>query len=703
MTISAAATELKFKYVTTSEELDYVISVLSTETEIAIDTETANPRKIENPDWIMNIYNKVDKGSSEFAPFDPHTCEVRLIQLRGRDTEPFVVDLWKLKQQDVAHLAKFLEAWTGTFIAHNAKFDLKMLKGTLDVWIDRNGFIFDTMQASILLGNSVGGSKERGHKLLDIARDFLEIDLDKTEQASDWSVPDLSQEQLEYAAYDVTHLHALKDILKQALESLNQQEPLQIEMQVISPTARMEYNGIPVSLPVYNKVQEAAQYAMPLLLGKIGKYFQEQIGQALTPTYLEIQMADGSVKQQLFLLPWGGNKVGKDFLMSRTNLVKQMLLDLGLEIESTEKSELEAYRESHPGIGYLIDYWNLVKQSQFKYDEYMHPKTGRIHSTYKISGASTGRFSSSNLNLQQVPSKTYMKHLDGSMMNYRQCFEAPPGWLMISCDFSGQELCVMAALSADPLMVKTLNDGGDLHSEAAAGMFNIDPKDARQKKPNDPSGKSYRDYGKIVMFSLAYGKTAEGFAADWKIDKSEAKKIIQNFENRFPVLTKWLKRAGNLAETQNYSRLVNGAMRFVGDGKRADKDAAKRAGANYQIQGLSSWMTRKAMILLDERIYKENLAIELVASVHDELLAIFKYDDSCELAQLYLTDDKDKIGKEKESREVMQRCIDSNCGPHCAARYETIMGECMKEAGEFYLKQVVPAGFDANVRKYWSH
>ena len=144
-------------------------------------------------------------------------------------------------------------------------------------------------------------------------------------------------------------------------------------------------------------------------------------------------------------------------------------------------------------------------------------------------------------------------------------------------------------------------------------------------------------------------------------------------------------------------------MRFVGDGKRADKDAAKRAGANYQIQGLSSWMTRKAMILLDERIHKENLAIELVASVHDELLAIFKYDDSCELAQLYLTDDKDKIGKEKESREMMQRCIDSNCGPHCAARYETIMGECMKEAGQFYLKQVVPAGFDANVRKYWSH
>lgn len=701
-------TDNEIQYITTLKDTESALAELGFSDSVGLDTETSRPRKIENSSWLNTVYNWKDKNDSSFAPFDPHTCEVRLLQMRGRSSSPFVFDLWKLDDESLARLQEFIRNYSGTFILHNAKFDMKMLYSSLGVWLDTSAKIFDTFQASRLLSNSVG-MHDRGHSLRNLALHFIGVDLDKTEQASDWSVSNLSKDQIEYAASDVTHLHELMNLLIFALvNQQGQKEPVELEMSVIGPTARMEYNGLPISLSVYAKVQEAAQYAMPSLLGKIGKYFSDTANQPLTPTYVDIQKADGTTTTQVFMLPWGGGKVGKDFLLSKANLVPEMLSKLDLEldgkaIDNVQKGTLENFRETHPGIGDLIDYWNLVKQAQFDYSKYTHPKTGRIHSKFNISGASTGRFSSTYPNLQQVPGKFYMKHPDGSKMNYRQCFEAPDGWLMCSADFSGQELAVMASLSEDPVMMTILNERGDLHSEAAAGMFNIDPKEARNPRPGDATGKSYRDYGKIVMFSLAYGKTAEGFAKDWKIDKKEAKKIIDGFESKFEKLANWLKFEGALGTAQNYSRLVNGAMRFVGEGKRSDKDAAKRASSNYQIQGLSSWMTRLAMIKLDKRIRDKNLNMELVACVHDELLVIFKASNDCALATLYKSDNLDEIAQEKKSKTLTKQCLESGCGPDCAAHYEAIIGECMREAGEHYLKGKVPAEFDANTRRYWSH
>lgn len=700
--------ELKIQYVTDLKGTESALMELGFSDSIAVDTETSRPRKIKDSSWLNTVYNWKDKNDSSFAPFDSHTCEVRLLQMRGRETSPKVFDLWQLDEESLDRVKSFIDSYSGVFILHNAKFDMKMLYSSLGVWLDNQASIFDTFQASKLLANSVG-VQDRGHSLRNLALHFLGVDLDKTEQASDWSVATLSEQQIEYAAYDVTHLHELMDLLLFALvNQQGQKEPVELEMKVIGPTARMEYNGLPINLDVYKKVQEAAQYAMPSLLGKIGKYFSDTAKQPLTPTYIDIQKSDGTTTTQVFMLPWGGGKVGKDFLLSKANLVPEMLSKLDLEIEgksidNVQKATLENFRESHPGIGDLIDYWNLVKQAQFDYLKYTHPKTGRIHARFNISGASTGRFSSTFPNLQQVPGKFFMKHPDGSKMNYRQCFEAPQGWLMCSADFSGQELAVMASLSEDPVMMKILNEKGDLHSEAAAGMFNIDPKDARSPRPGDATGKSYRDYGKIVMFSLAYGKTAEGFAKDWKIDKKEAKKIIDGFESKFSKLATWLKYEGALGTAQNYSRLANGAMRFVGESKRSDKDAAKRASSNYQIQGLSSWMTRLAMIKLDKIIRENHLNMQLVACVHDELLVIFKTSESCKLANLYRSGDSELISQEKKSKAVTNECLETNCGPDCAAKYETIIGQCMKAAGEHYLKEKVPAEFDANTRQYWSH
>lgn len=408
--MSVTLTENDFMYVKDPESLATAISLLANSPELAIDTETAFSRDSKKLAHSTNVYNQNSKG--EPAPFDPHTVEARLVQLRGRDTQPVVIDLWALKKKNLGPLVTFLKEYSGTWLGHNIKFDLKIIYGTLGVWLDQGPYtgsatkIFCTLQASKLISNSVGLA-ERGNKLVDIARDFLSVDLDKTEQASDWGRPVLSNEQLEYAALDVVYLHDLYDVLRQALvEDLKQSEPVSLEMAVIGPTARMEYSGIPFSLPVYTKVQQAARYAMPALLQQIGKYFKEEIGQTVSTVYLEIEKPDGSFDLRPFQLPWGSGKAGKDFLMSKSRLVLEMLQNLGLktdedeDIGNVQRATLEAFRESYPGVGCLIDYWGVVKQSQFEYDKYIHPITGCVHASFSPSGASTGRFSSSNPNLK---------------------------------------------------------------------------------------------------------------------------------------------------------------------------------------------------------------------------------------------------------------------------------------------------------------
>lgn len=692
-------TDVEFEYVTSLDELDTALEVLSCDSQLAIDSETY----LTSDPACENIYNLAKSGP---AAFDPHTSRIRLLQLRGRHTKPYVIDLVKLgthePKGDLARLKlqSFLTRSDVLWIGHNIKFDLKMIQGSLGVWLKS---VWCTMQASILIRNGVG-FMERGNGLADLARDFLGKSLDKTEQLSDWSRPDLSHEQLEYAALDVVDLHRLKDMLYGALvNEYKMLECVDLEMGVILPTARMEYNGIPFNVSMYNMCQEAANFAMPALLQQIGKYFHDQIGQTVAVTYVDLH--DDGREVVPFKLPWGGGKAGKDLLMSKTAMVLPMLQALGLDVDNVQRTTLEAYKETNPGVGALIDFYNLVKQAQFDYQKYIHPVTKRIHPGFKISGATTGRFSCTSPNIQQVPSKVTMIHkATGKSVNYRYCFEADPGWLICSADFSGQELAVMAAMSGDPEMCRILNENGDLHSEAAAGMFNMSVDEVKKQhkaKIKIPgSDQTFRDRGKIVMFSLAYGKTAKGFAEDWGISEREARDLIKGFEKKFPVLTAWLKRHGNLGVAQGYSKLANGAMRFVAENTR-DKDAAYRAAMNFQIQGLSSWMTRLAMIKLDKIIQDDNLPMQMIACIHDELLVTFKVDERCPLWAVKFG----MITDPEHGERRKQECLDT-CPGHvhdCVTRYENIIGDCMREAGEYYLKGIVPAGYSLATENHWSH
>lgn len=286
-----------------------------------------------------------------------------------------------------------------------------------------------------------------------------------------------------------------------------------------------------------------------------------------------------------------------------------------------------------------------------------------------------------------------------------------------------QELTVMAKLSGDQLMIDTINNDGDLHSEAAAGMFGIDPKNAREPIPG-LSGVTYRDRGKIIMFSLAYGKTAKGFALAFGITEAEAKKLIAGFKKRFKALTDWLEYEGELAAAQGFSVLANGAIRFLGGD--SDRNGKTRQGANYQIQGLSSWATRRAMITLDEDIKVNNYPIWPSACIHDELLSTLRASIHCPYARWCLgLDETDKAlkvemkaakeAKDKPAEKALEKAIEARrdqtkveCEPacedrHCATRYHNVIGSAMKAGAVSVLEGVVKPGYDLKMAGHWSH
>jgi len=693
---------MSYTYITTEAQAAEALTALSGASAIALDTETAYPRDARKQAVYDNPYNRTSSG--ELGPLDARTSEVRLVQMKGERTLPLLFDLWALPASSQEALKYFLAGFTGTFIGHNLKFDLKQLYASLGVWLDETATLADTQQASRLLANSVG-AKERGNSLAAVARDFLRIRLDKTQQVSDWSVAQLSAEQLEYAALDVVHLHRLWAKLKQYLvEDLEQGEPLRLEMAVIGPTARMEWNGLPFDGAMYRKVQEAARFALPELIAKIGAILAAEQGVKRTPHTFEIARADGTVERRTFLVPYFGGKSGFD-LMQATAKVLALLQQRGLvdekgeELTSTSKLVLESHRETDPLVAAMLDFKMLLKQSQFDYDQYVHPLTGRIHPTFNISGASTGRFSAKDPNVQQIPAKFNLTHPDGSKLNYRYCFASDSlHGLVVSSDFSGQELSVMAALSEDPIMMETLNSGGDIHSEAAVGLFGIELKDARQPIPNG-NGATYRDRGKQTTFALAYGKTAEGFAEMWKMPLEETKTLIANFQARFQVLTDWLKVQGDLAETCQYSRLPIGAMRYVGgEGESTGaKNSRRRQGGNYMIQGSSSWMTRIAMIELDRTIRQRQLPLRLIASIHDELLLELDADPACPTRQL-------KAGTSELTPEQAEEACRQTCEPtRCAHHLVEVVGQHMQAAGETLLEGRVPANFSTAVARHWEH
>ena len=438
---------------------------------------------------------------TETTELDPYQGIVRLVQLSdGKDTS--VIDLKAFADKgdvktmpELEPLRRLLAAPKPIKVAHNAKFDAKWIKHYLGV--DTNG-IFDTLLASQLIA---AGDQDRRHNLAEVASYFLGVELDKSEQVSDWNAPELSQSQIEYAAKDAAIMVALREKIVERLKQDELVKVAKLEFDCVMPVAAMELNGF---------FLDAARWREQL--EKVKKE------QAVVALELQQMLSAGVAQASLF----GAAEINLDSQAQVTDALK----NLGVPVPATTRGwQLQPLATDYPVVAKLLEYRSVAKSlTSFGENilEFIKPQTGRIHADFRQIGAPTGRFSCNNPNLQQIP------HAE----EYRRCFRAPEGKKLVIADYSQVELRILAEFSNDENFINAFQSGMDFHTTAAAQVFNIKPEEVTADQ---------RSFAKRLNFGVVYGIGAAAFRDDDRLAANRSRK-------HYAPLFCHLSRVGRMAQ-----------------------------------------------------------------------------------------------------------------------------------------------------------
>ena len=546
--------ELYYQYIRDIDGLRKACSELNAEPFLGIDTETTE--------------------------LDPRDGELRLIQFStGKttyviDMRPFASSGGLRANPELAPLRGLISDEKQVKIAHNAKFDSKWVRFHLGCEI---GNVFDSYLASQLIS---AGDGDRRHSLADTAQFFTGIELDKSQQVSDWSLNELSQHQVEYAARDAAVLIALREQMAERLRNDGLDEAARLEFECVMPVAEMELNGFFLDAARWREHLDTVRAA-----------------QAEASEELQTELSAGVAQTSLF----GRSEINLDSHQQ----VTQALLNLGIPVpETTRAWQLQPLAAEYPVIQKLLDYRTAQKSLTSFGDnilEYIDVRTGRIHADFRQIGSATGRFSCSNPNLQQMPAETA----------YRRCFRAPEGRKLIIADYSQIELRILADFSEDQKFIAAFLSGEDFHSATAAQVFNVSPNTVTPDQ---------RAFAKRLNFGMVYGVGAPRIATMSGISVTEAENMMRRYFGTYRGLDAWLRETAENAVSVHSARTRSGRlMRFRFDEKnQGEVGAIKRIGKNMPIQGTSADILKRALRLLHTEIF--DTSSQIVNIVHDEIV-----------------------------------------------------------------------------------
>lgn len=546
--------EIYFQLITDAETLKRVCEKLQTEDFLGFDTET--------------------------TALDPYDGTIRLVQLSdGKETQ--VIDLMPFAARgdlrtsaELQPLRDLLSAPKPIKIAHNAKFDAKWISHHLNVQI---GGVFDTLLASQIIA---AGDQDRRHSLAEVVSHFLGTELDKSEQVSDWSAPELSQSQIEYAARDAATMIPLREKIVERLKADELIRVAKIEFDCVLPIAQMELNGFYL---------DAARWREQL--DKV------KISQSKVALELQQMLSAGVAQASLF----GMTEINLD----SQNQVTDALKNLGVPVpETTRGWQLQPLAAEYPVVAKLLEYRGVAKSlSSFGETilEFINPKTGRLHADFRQIGAPTGRFSCSKPNIQQIP------HEEA----YRRCFRAPEGRKLIIADYSQVELRILAEFSKDQNFINAFVSGADFHTITAAQVFSVKPEEVTADQ---------RSFAKRLNFGVVYGIGSQRFALMTGLSQTDSENIMRRYFATYRGLDEWLRNAARKVTTDRAARTASGRLsrfRFDEDDRKA-VSLAQRNGKNMPIQGTSADILKRALHLLHQSI--KGTSALLVNIVHDEII-----------------------------------------------------------------------------------
>ena len=468
-------------------------------------------------------------------------------------------------------------------IGQNIKFDLLMLSM---YGIELRGPMFDTMIAHYLVQPELRHGMDY---LAEIYLRYRTIHYDdlvggKGKNQIDIRFVDLDL-LCDYAAEDADITFQLKEILEKEIHQNGLQQLFyEIEMPLMKVLARMEQNGVRID-------SEALRLSSVVLTGEM----------------IELE-------KQIHEL------AGYEFNVSSPAQVGEILFDrLKLDEKakktktgqySTSEDVLEKIRSKHPIIGKILEYRGLRKLLSTYIDalpQLINQSTGKVHTSFNQTVASTGRLSSTNPNLQNIPIR------DAQGKEIRKAFIPDEGCVFLSADYSQIELRIMAHLSGDANMLEAFNSGHDIHTATAAKIF---------KKPIEEVTSDMRRKAKTANFGIIYGISTFGLADRLSIPRSEAKELIEGYFTTYPDVKRYMDEAIQRAKEAGFVETIFGRKRFLADINSQNsivRGYAERNAINAPIQGSAADIIKIAMVKIQSRLDKEQLHTTMTMQVHDEL------------------------------------------------------------------------------------
>ncbi|OPY11253.1 MAG: DNA polymerase I [Syntrophus sp. PtaB.Bin001] len=278
---------------------------------------------------------------------------------------------------------------------------------------------------------------------------------------------------------------------------------------------------------------------------------------------------------------------------------------------STDVEVLSNLALNHELPAEILSYRSMAKLKSTYIDalpSLVNPQTGRIHTSYNQAVAATGRLSSSNPNLQNIPIRT----LEGKRI--RQAFVAPPGWVIVSADYSQIELRVLAHLSEDPVLVDAFNAGEDIHSRTAADVFGIFPEMINEEM---------RRQAKVINFGVLYGMSAFGLSRELGINQKQAQAYIGGYFKKYSRVKVYLDGILEQARKSGYVTTLLNRRRYIPEinsGNPSVRQLAERMAINTPIQGTAADLIKMAMLNITDRIKENGMNSAMIMQVHDELV-----------------------------------------------------------------------------------
>lgn len=569
----------KYVLVQTKEEIQQLVDTLLQQSEICFDTETTNIDA--NEAELVGMSFSFKQGEAYYVPCPANRKET---------------------EQILEQCSQLFNSPSITWVGQNLKYDLLVLK-----WYNKElkGNVFDTMLAHYLI-------EPEGRRSMDLLSaqylGYEPVHIDELigkKGKGQLNMRDIEVEKVkEYAAEDADITLQLKHAFVPLLKEKEVQKVFdEVENPLVRVLTDMEFEGVKVDVPFLNdyskELEKDAKQFEENVYAKAGVRFNLASPKQLGEVLFEILKIDPKAKKT----KTGQYATGEDVLQKLAN--------------------------NNPIVADILGFRELTKLKSTYVDalpQIINSKTGRVHTSYAQAVAVTGRLSSNNPNLQNIPIRS-----DRGREIRKAFIPRDNSRLLVSADYSQIELRIVAAISGDPNMCEAFKQGKDIHTATAAKVYNIAEADVT---------KEMRYKAKSVNFGIIYGQGAFGLADNLGIPRAEAKEIIDNYKKEFVGITSYMEDTIKFAQANGYVQTLMGRKRWLKDINSSNftvRGYAERNAINSPIQGTAADMIKLAMIKIHDEMKKGSWQSKMILQVHDELVFDVVKEELDDLKKLIIT------------------------------------------------------------------